>query len=1006
MTKLKHSTDWDEWSSFSNWRWVITRDYKVYMGEYGTHYDLIRNMVGFDAADAYEPSDPRFQDFNPFLTGGFLYPPANEISIVRTAGEPKFSDEEVMRMAQAIAEEGKNFGFDLFNVKFNDEGGTKSFKLSNIMDPIQPELDQTVFEGIEVRDEIARFLTENFDLAASMHGYNPDDFDLYLTGSLTTYQYSDTSDCDVSVFPLWDRFEDPKQTRKELVTMVINEVDGTILPDTTHPVQNFVNSVGSVPEDRFKVGMRSGYNLRTREWLVPPEKERAHDVALEYPDIYARAQEMATKMEDALDHDPDAARELFEQIHLKRRLDEEAGLGDFSEGNIVYKWLLHQGLFDRIRNDLGVYIASVYEGQYVVPGNYEDGNSYKFLWVPALNQIRVWQDQEYGGIDVSEDAGLMAHFAVLNEIFGEMPKDLYWNAYKQQYADRALEEVVMGVIYNRHNNDEEEYWPDDVSIEIYEQDYESEESLMVDKASLLAALKLPADTVIFSSQGDDVMTAKVSAEPREDSLSRAEILDFLVGQIRGSRGMVDSVRRFFVDNSILYDPDIRNDLVDEAYEIYLLEEDQNKQRADQLRQELDQFHASWTEYRWAWVDGKVMVQNVSTPDLWKKNVHYDMLVALNGNDNMMWNDKSETVIQSDRVYLGYADINDEGQIEFTDPSMDYYEDREVPINVRSDVARAIRGDMGIVTSKTERHYVHYNFDADHITLGKTSETDDPHNIVVGEYWNDTVVLYPRAHQWMNPNYFRRLWHHSYPTKTMTSVVFEQAPPKVAREPKYVQPFIERLYPNEVHNAGGECPNPKCDYVLTMEDKAGIDQTGEFECPRCGYFYDYEAETLNLNGNLPGGKTRASISMKQMGDIGEGIVGDKLKGLPGIGEVVWQSIDYNDPIDMIIGDYACEIKTNHSEAQPRFKLGDSRERNKKIQKAAELGLKQGFIGIRLNFYTDKADVFFRPQFSDFWIGMPGTQHIATVDFDDLNPFRSPDAVPPPQYMPDDDSDIPF
>jgi len=66
---------------------------------------------------------------------------------------------------------------------------------------------------------------------------------------------------------------------------------------------------------------------------------------------------MADKMKDALDHDPDIARELWKQVHSKRQLDQRAGLGDYSEGNIVYKWLLHEGLFDRIRNELHEYIA-------------------------------------------------------------------------------------------------------------------------------------------------------------------------------------------------------------------------------------------------------------------------------------------------------------------------------------------------------------------------------------------------------------------------------------------------------------------------------------------------------------------------------------------------------------------------------------------------------------------------------------------------------------------------
>jgi hypothetical protein len=42
---------------------------------------------------------------------------------------------------------------------------------------------------------------------------------------------------------------------------------------------------------------------------------------------------------------------------MKRQLDQRAGLGDYSEGNIVYKWLLHEGLFDRIKNELHEYIA-------------------------------------------------------------------------------------------------------------------------------------------------------------------------------------------------------------------------------------------------------------------------------------------------------------------------------------------------------------------------------------------------------------------------------------------------------------------------------------------------------------------------------------------------------------------------------------------------------------------------------------------------------------------------
>ena len=54
---------------------------------------------------------------------------------------------------------------------------------------------------------------------------------------------------------------------------------------------------------------------------------------------------------------PIYAKEFWHQVHRKRQMDQKAGLGDFSEGNIVYKMLLHDGYFDRIRDELGEKIS-------------------------------------------------------------------------------------------------------------------------------------------------------------------------------------------------------------------------------------------------------------------------------------------------------------------------------------------------------------------------------------------------------------------------------------------------------------------------------------------------------------------------------------------------------------------------------------------------------------------------------------------------------------------------
>jgi hypothetical protein len=231
----------------------------------------------------------------------------------------------------------------------------------------------------------------------------------------------------------------------------------------------------------------------------------------------------------------------------------------------------------------------------------------------------------------------------------------------------------------------------------------------------------------------------------------------------------------------------------------------------------------------------------------------------------------------------------------------------------------------------------------------------------------------------------------------TVMAYKQSAP-----PKYVDPYLQNLNPNEVHNAGGDCINAKCDYAFTSLDKQLISQfDGDFTCPKCDQSYNYYFDN-NLDPDInPGGFTHSGLTMKAMGNIGEQII-VHLNGLPGIGTVSWHAPDYTSPLDFIIDKYGCEVKTNHSESTPRFKLGGAQERNAKIEMAKQLGVIPSLIGVRLNFYSDLADIFFRPQLTDTWIGNPQLQHVAKVNFAEFNPYRSPDQVPPPQDLPDDDT----
>lgn len=227
--------------------------------------------------------------------------------------------------------------------------------------------------------------------------------------------------------------------------------------------------------------------------------------------------------------------------------------------------------------------------------------------------------------------------------------------------------------------------------------------------------------------------------------------------------------------------------------------------------------------------------------------------------------------------------------------------------------------------------------------------------------------------------------------------------RISAPPKYVDPYLQNLNPDETHRLPGDCINPKCDYQFTDQDKKEIDQfDGNFTCPKCDNSYNYYYQG---NRDSPGGFTHSGLTMTQQGTIGEEVV-ETLANIPGVGDVTWASHDYQSPCDFIIGPYAVEVKTNHSEATPRFKLGKAREVEAKRAWAVEHGLQPALIGVRLNFYTDKADIFFRPGFTDTWIGNPQLKHVATVDFSSLNPYKRPEDVPPPSEMPNDDSDIPF
>lgn len=235
-------------------------------------------------------------------------------------------------------------------------------KQSNILDPIHDTLDPNVWDdpgadAPKLKPQLRKWIISRITeiIRESEFGDPTAWLSLVLTGSLTTYQFSPESDCDVSLFvdpqilPDWDR--------AKMIALMIDQLDEVKLPGTTHPMQGFVVPPLIKREDLYQPGLRSGYDLLKDEWIIPPERNRVHDVEREYNSYYVYALESADKMERLLKYDPQKAVQYWHQIHRRRRADQQRGKGDYSESNIVYKFLANRGLFPAIEEASGEHIA-------------------------------------------------------------------------------------------------------------------------------------------------------------------------------------------------------------------------------------------------------------------------------------------------------------------------------------------------------------------------------------------------------------------------------------------------------------------------------------------------------------------------------------------------------------------------------------------------------------------------------------------------------------------------
>ncbi len=192
-------------------------------------------------------------------------------------------------------------------------------RLGNILDPPQTTLTPFLFQdgGLPqpiLRPQIKRWLEET--IREELDKYHPDSekwASLVLTGSLTTFQYSDASDVDVSVF-VTPNFM-PEFDRARLIGMVVHNLDGTKVAGCPYPLQVYIVSPKITKEMLYQPGLRSGYDIDTDTWIIPPEPNRVHDVQKEYNAFYVKAMEVLDKLHSLIKHNPIRAKEYYTYLH-------------------------------------------------------------------------------------------------------------------------------------------------------------------------------------------------------------------------------------------------------------------------------------------------------------------------------------------------------------------------------------------------------------------------------------------------------------------------------------------------------------------------------------------------------------------------------------------------------------------------------------------------------------------------------------------------------------------
>lgn len=200
---------------------------------------------------------------------------------------------------------------------------------------IKPEIKKGL---LDIAKEFIEFLDEEVFIE-----------DIMLTGSLSNYNWSEYSDFDLHIIIDLDQFEDEGEVYLKLFSakkLIFNDKHNLTIKG--YDVEVYPQ------DDKDKHSGEGQYSLMNEEWLVVPKKEKppVNKTKLKLK-INHWVEFVKKTLKDADEASLKVSKTKIKKLTDKLRKFRKGGLekgGEFSNENLVYKYLRRSGLLDKVFN--------------------------------------------------------------------------------------------------------------------------------------------------------------------------------------------------------------------------------------------------------------------------------------------------------------------------------------------------------------------------------------------------------------------------------------------------------------------------------------------------------------------------------------------------------------------------------------------------------------------------------------------------------------------------------